>query len=431
MTAPATAPLLERRGGLLESATELPALLAATRRAAQGKRQRPEVARFLMDAERECLRLQQSLRAPLGSPAAWRPGPACSFGIRDPKPRRITALPFVDRVVHHALCAVIEPRLERYAISDSYACRVDKGQHAALARAQRFVRACREGWAFRGDVTAYFASIPHGPLLELLTRRIGDPEIVERLERIVRAYPVASGRGLPIGALTSQHLANMYLGALDHYVKEELGVRHYLRYMDDFLAVGDREQMKELRGQVDAYLRERLLLELNPRTSSLLPLRDGVPLLGMRVYAAVIRMRPERWRRFRTKQRAMVEALAAGELEEEEAARRLGSQYGHIAQFNTYVRTNELARLAEASNGPGADERRLQACHAGRVVEQRRRQRAGSEPQQERAHEPRQQRGVSSCELSTQNKPAAHRRAGLVRGTEAPGPRTQVPAPRC
>lgn len=217
MTAPPSAPRASPQEGLLETATELPALLAATQRAALGKRQRPEVARFLMDAERECLRLQRALRLPPNSPAAWRPGPAYSFGIRDPKPRQITALPFVDRVVHHALCAVIEPRLTRYAIYDSYACQVGKGQHAALARAQRFVAASRGGWAFRGDVTAYFASIPHEPLLDLLRRRVADRELVERLERIVRAYPAATGRGLPIGALTSQHLANLYLGALDHY----------------------------------------------------------------------------------------------------------------------------------------------------------------------------------------------------------------------
>lgn len=416
----------------METATELPALLAATQRAALGKRQRPEVARFLMDAERECLRLQRALRLPPDSPEAWRPGPAYSFDIRDPKPRRITALPFVDRVVHHALCAVIEPRLTRYAIYDSYACQVGKGQHAALARAQRFVVASRGGWAFRGDVTSYFASIPHEPLLDLLMRRVADRELVERLERIVRAYPAATGRGLPIGALTSQHLANLYLGALDHYIKDDLGVRRYLRYMDDWLAVGDRDAMLELRGQVEAYLRERLLLKLNPRTSNVLPLRDGVPLLGMRVYEAVIRMRPERWRRFRRTQRAVAEALQAGELDEDEAARRLASQYAHIAQFDTYrLRKNELARLAEASNGPGADERRRKACGAGRVVDQRRRERAGGEPQQERADEPRQQRGVSSCELSTLDKPVDRWCRGLVRGTEAPDPRILAPAPRC
>lgn len=215
-------------------------------------------------------------------------------------------------------------------------------------------------------------------------------------------------------------------------MKDDLGVRRYLRYMDDWLAVGDRDSMLELRGQVEAYLRERLLLKLNPRTSNVLPLRDGVPLLGMRVYEAVIRIRPGRWRRFRKTQRAVAEALDTGELDEDEAARRLASQYAHIAQFNTYqVRRNELARLAAASNGPGADERRLQACGAGRVVVEQRRERAGGEPQQERALEPRQQRGVSSCELSTLNKPEGPWGRGLVRGTEAPDPRLLAPAPRC
>jgi retron-type reverse transcriptase len=215
---------------LLEAATELPALLAATRPAAQGKRRQPEVAAFLMDAERECLRLQRSLRAAPDRTDAWRPGSARTFCIRDPKPRQITQLPFADRVVHHALCAVVDPLLERYAIFDSYACRPGKGQHAALRRAQRFVATRPGGWAVKGDVASYFASIPHDPLLALLARRVREPEVLHVLERIVRAYPSGPGRGLPIGALTSQHLANLYLGALDHYIILYLSaLDHYIK----------------------------------------------------------------------------------------------------------------------------------------------------------------------------------------------------------
>jgi len=344
---------------LLDQATELPALLAATQRAAHGKRQQPAVARFLMDAERHCLQLQRALREPAESPQAWSPGPARYFSIRDPKPRWITELPFPDRVVHHALCAVISPLLERYAIYDCYACRPGKGQHAALRRTKRFVRASPGGWAAKGDVSAYFASIPHDPLMNLLSRRVNDAPVLGVMERIVRAYPASSGRGLPIGALTSQHLANLYLGALDHYVKDDLGVRYYLRYMDDFVAMGERASMRKLQSQIEAFLRDKLLLSLNPRSSALLPVRDGVPFLGMRVFPGIIRPQAQTWRRFRKRQRDITVALRCGALTEEEAALRLGSQYAHAAHFNTHrLRQRDLARNAYATSGPGADDNR-------------------------------------------------------------------------
>lgn len=422
---------------LLETATELPALLAATRRAALSKRQQPEVAAFLMDAERECLRLQRALRAPLASPLAWRPGPARTFCIRGPKPRQITQLPFADRVVHHALCAVVDPLLERYAIFDSYACRRGKGQHAALRRAQRFVAAQPGGWAFKGDVAAYFASIPHDPLLALLSRRVGDPDILRVLERILRAYPHSPGRGLPIGALTSQHLANLYLGALDHHIKDDLGYRYYLRYMDDFVALGDRPSMVALRQCAEEFLRDKLLLCLNPRSSHLRPVRDGVPFLGMRIYAAVIRPQAASWRRFRNRLRIVQTALSTGQITEEEAAKRLASQYAHAAHFNTYrLRTQDLARAAEAgaASGLGADDRRREPRDPGGLLRQRGGQRAGREPQQEPALEPQPEHRFSSCELSTASDgPSGVRTspAGLVRGAAAPGLRIAAPVPRC
>ena len=125
----------------LSQATTLTALLLATRRAARGHRDVPEVAAFKMDAERRCLALQRRLRRPPGSPGAWRPAPTRTFLIRDPKVRLITVSPFEDRVVHHALIAAVEPALERYAILDTHACRRGRGQHAAVRRAQHFCRA--------------------------------------------------------------------------------------------------------------------------------------------------------------------------------------------------------------------------------------------------------------------------------------------------
>lgn len=227
----------------LAEATELPALLAATRRAARGKRLGPnaraEIAEFWMDAEPRCLALQRALRLPAHAPGAWAPSPGRTFLVRDPKPRVITVAPFPDRVVHHALVAAVEEDFERYAIFDSYACRKGKGQHAALRRAQRFARGAP--WALKMDMARYFASIDHQRLFGLVRRRVADPELCDLLERIVRA---PAGRGLPIGALTSQHLANLYLGRLDHHAKDDLGLRCYLRYMDDVVLFGNREELR-------------------------------------------------------------------------------------------------------------------------------------------------------------------------------------------
>ena len=164
-----------------ERATTLESLTKAARLAARGKSNQPEVARFLMDAERECLQLQQALRLPVEHSDAWWPSPPTCFRIRDPKPRMITCAPFPDRVVHHVLTAAFEPALERYAIYHSYACWKGKGQHRALRQCQRFAR--KADWVLVGDIASYFASIPHRRALDLFRDRVRDPEICRRLER--------------------------------------------------------------------------------------------------------------------------------------------------------------------------------------------------------------------------------------------------------
>jgi len=311
---------------LFEQATSVPALLAATRRAARGKRHRPDVARFLMDAEPRCLRLGRALRRPVDEPGAWQPGATRTLVVRDPKPRRITIVPFPDRVVHHALCAPAEPHLERFAIAHSFACRRGKGQLAALRRAQRATTAA--DWVFKGDVRRFFASIPHDRLLALLRRHVPDSDLCDRLEVVVRAWTgdVGEGRGLPVGSLTSQHLANLYLGVLDHRVKDDWGVRHYLRYMDDFLLFGERERLRRLIPRLRSLLAGELGLALNERVSRLARTRDGVPFLGWRVSPTGVVPRPETRRRVRRAAARVEAGLRQGRLEEEEAAASMQSR---------------------------------------------------------------------------------------------------------
>lgn len=336
-----------------DEATSFHGLLAAATRAARGKRDRPEVARFLMDAERHCLALERALRLPATHVEAWRPGPARRFSIRDPKPRMITEVPFPDRVVHHALMAVAEPCFERRAIFDSYACRQGKGQHAALHRTQRFVRAC--GWALKADVAAYFASIPHDGLMQLVRRSVPDRATCDLLERIVRAPGLAAapGRGLPIGALTSQHLANLYLSPLDHFIKDDMAERRYVRYMDDFVVFGERAHLRDLRTALAEFLQARLSLALNPRATRVLPTRDGVPFLGFSVRPRGVRARPATARRLRRRFAALEADHSRGAITEEELASRLGSVFAHMRAWDTHgLRRNVLCRR---NGGGGVD----------------------------------------------------------------------------
>ena len=322
---------MRRAGHLFERAADFHALLAAARRAGRGKRRQPHVARFLMDLEPEVLRLQRELCA-----GAWRPGPYRTFQVADPKPRTISAAPFRDRVVHHAVCAVLEPVLERYAVADSFACRKGKGTLAALRRAQAHAR--RQPHFVKLDFRRYFASVDHEVLRALLRRLVKDDRLLAALDRIIDAGPegVPAGRGLPIGNLTSQHLANLYLGPLDHYVKEVLRVPGYCRYTDDLLLFGpDRGALRGWEAAVRGFAGTRLGLRLKEEATVRAPVTEGAPFLGFRVFPRLLRLDGRRVRRLRWRLGALDRALAAGDLGEAEAAQSAGALLGWAAQGDT------------------------------------------------------------------------------------------------
>ena len=381
----------------LERITALPALLAATHKAALGKRQRPEVARFLMDAERHCLELGRRLRLPPDAADAWCPAAGHLHLVLDPKPRLITIVPFADRIVQHALCAEIVPALERAAIGDSWACRVGKGQHGAVRRAQRFAR--RWPWVLKVDIASFFASIPHEGLVAMLRRRVRDPGLRELAERIVLRGD--AGIGLPIGALTSQHLANAYLGALDHVVKDDWGVRGYLRYMDDFLIFGERTELVERRALLDVTV-SNLGLRLNLRVTCLMPVRDGVPFLGWRVFPEHVVARRSTWRRWVRRLGVFARAGRVREVGEDTAAASMAAATAHLATFDTFrLRRAALASRQEEGAGPNHDTLRLQPGEPRRLLEQRTGERSGRQSEQEHPGQPQEQPWGASRERNT------------------------------
>jgi RNA-directed DNA polymerase len=226
----------------------------AWHKAGRGKRGKTTVARFEYRAEEHLAEVREQL---LGG--TYRPGGYVHFHIKDPKRRRISAAGFRDRVVHHALCNVIEPRFERLFIEDSFANRLGKGTHRAIQRLQDF--ALRYRYVLRADIVQHFASVDHAVLLTILGRRIPEPDVMALVRRIVESgrgvlddqyRPVffagddllaaCRPRGLPIGNLTSQFWSNCYLHPFDVFVKRELGCRAYLRYVDDFALFGDSKR---------------------------------------------------------------------------------------------------------------------------------------------------------------------------------------------
>ena len=291
---------------MLDRLSSFGALRGAALRAARRLRDRWTTGAFLGELEQNVLQLQRELRA-----GEWRPGPLRRFSIRDPKPRTISVAPFRDRVVHHALCAELAPTFERLSDRDSYACRPGYGQHRALRRCQALCR--RWPWVARLDVAHYFETVPHEGIIRSVSGWLRDPAALELLRRLLAAGGDCAARGLPIGNLTSQHLGNHYLGALDHHLRRRLRVAAMVRYMDD-IAVFARtaDEAWAAVGAADVFARDALGLELKHAVTQVQPVRVGVPFLGARVWPGLLRLDRRRARRWAARLRRLERAVADG-----------------------------------------------------------------------------------------------------------------------
>lgn len=214
-----------------------------------------------------------------------------------------------------------EPVLDRYAIFDSYACRPGKGSQKAVIRAQEFAR--RNRWYLQLDIHKYFDSITHAIILENLQRRFKDPELLQLFKKMLNTYEVAPGCGLPIGNLVSQHLANFYLGAMDHWIKEERRIHSYLRYMDDFIVFGgSRDVLKQELKTIQGWLATTLQLRLREPTK-LNRTRLGFTFLGYRIFPGRILLAPESRARFARKLKANQYQYLSGAWSAEELVRHV------------------------------------------------------------------------------------------------------------
>jgi retron-type reverse transcriptase len=335
-----------RHTGLWPTLVSFPNLLRAAVKAARGKRGQENVARFHFDLERQLCRLQDELTR-----RTYVPGPYRVFTIREPKPRLISAAPFRDRVVHHALCNVLEPIFERAFIGDSYASRRGKGTHAAVDRFTAFAR--RHRYVLQCDVSKYFPSIDHEVLKGLMARKVKDRDVLWLVGRVIDHSnpqepvqewfpgddlfaPSGRRRGLPLGNQTSQFFANVYLDPFDHFVKQTMRVRGYLRYVDDFALFGDDPAgLAEARERCREGLRA-LRLRLHPRKSVIARVADGSRFLGYRVF-------PDHWLlpranvvKMRRRLRRLQAGYAAGVLDWPDVRRGVAGWLGHAGRADTW-----------------------------------------------------------------------------------------------
>ncbi len=324
---------MKRAGNLLERIAEPENLRQAFLKAVRGKRGKVEAIEYAARLDENLRRLRGQILS-----GALDVGHYHFFTVHEPKERTICAASFPERVLQHALMNVCEPVLERFAISDSYACRTGKGMHRAVRRAQEFARIFP--WHLKLDIRKYFDSIPHEPLLRLLERRIKDKAVLRMIAAIVETYSTAPCRGLPIGNLLSQHLANFYLGHLDHWVKETLRGRGYVRYMDDFILwASDKAALQGHLKAVRGFLAAELRLDLKDNVQLNRSAR-GVPFLGFRVFPRRLALGPHARRRFARKLRGCEKDFEDDRLSEADLQRHAGA----LLSFVGFADTLQLRR---------------------------------------------------------------------------------------
>lgn len=261
--------------------TSIKALFMAWRKFSRGKGSRQDVQLF----RRNLTKYIHLLHAEL-SQGSYQHGSYQPFTICDPKQRSIHKASVRDRLVHQAVVSALEPLFDKQFIHDSYSCRLNKGTHAGVRRLRSFLRKASRNntktvYVLKCDVRKFFDSVDHAVLLELIERRVGDPQAIELVRIILASFSRRPGKGLPLGNVTSQLFANVYMHEFDFFVKQRLREKYYIRYCDDFIIIHeDKRHLAALVQVIADFLQSRLLLQLHPHKVSVRSYHQGIDFLG-------------------------------------------------------------------------------------------------------------------------------------------------------
>ena len=330
-------------------------LMRAFKKARKGKSKKWYVKRFESNLENNLLQIKYELET-----LSYYLRPLKRFIIRDPKTRVIQASRFRDRVIHHALCNIIEPLFDKTFIYDSYANRKKKGTHAGLKRFDCFKRKVSDngklvrnakddnmvaGYVLKADIRHYFDRVDHEILLNIIKRKIRDEKVIWLVQKILDNHDSKIlGRGMPIGNLTSQFFANVYLNELDYFVKHKLKAKYYLRYVDDFVILHkDKEVLENYKKQINEFLKA-IKLELHPEKSRVLSLHNGISLLGFRVFYHYKLPRKSNIRKFEKRLDELTKDFKEGKINKEKFMESLEGWFAYAEWSNTYGYRNKVLR---------------------------------------------------------------------------------------
>jgi len=311
-------------------------LYSAFLKAKKSKPKSKEIIDFKYNLESELFKIQDQLITKKY---------ACSdyfmFKIFEPKERLIKALPFKDRVVQHALCNIIEPIFDKTFISNSYACRKNKGTHAALKDIRKDVQLYfnLNGHSLKSDVRKYFPSIDHIVLKKIISNKIRDKQMLWIINLIIDSDHSDFGinKGIPIGNLTSQLFADIYLNELDKFVKHKLKAKFYYRYVDDFIIFSNSKKvLHTYKRKIKYFLHKYLCLDIPNKKTNIYLIKDGVDFVGYKVFITHTRLRRTNILKFVRRTKRLIKYFKKHNISITQLESSISSFLGYIKHADTY-----------------------------------------------------------------------------------------------
>lgn len=279
----------------------------------------------------------------------YKPKPIKTFILREPKTRKISKSAFRDRVVHHTLCIIIEPIFDKTFIYDSYANRKGKGVHSALKRFDKFKRKAsknntRNCYVLKADIRHYFDTVDQNILIKIISRKIKDKRVIWLIREILRNHKSKkAGEGMPLGNLTSQFFANVYLNELDQFIKHKLRVKYYIRYVDDFAILhSSKKIIEKYKEKVNKFLKTKLKVELHPDKSKIIPLYKGINLLGFKVFYYHKLLKKSNLKKFRKKLVVFKKRYKKGLIDGKEILESVNGWFSYAKHGDTYKLRKEI-----------------------------------------------------------------------------------------
>lgn len=360
-------------------------LFYAYKAAIKNKRYREEVMIYTNKLEDNLIDLQNELMW-----ETYEVGPYSMFYMYEPKKRLIMSLAFRDRVAQHAIYRQLNPLIEKRFIEDSYACRKGKGTHKAIDRLQYWMRQVSRKpqpyYYLKLDISKYFYRIDHEILKNILAKMIGDRQLLNLLGKIIDCEETKFGLpvgadigevafadmlddvGLPIGNLTSQMFANLYLNELDQFCKHKLRLHYYIRYMDDIIILHhDKRYLEQVRQKIAEFLETELALQLNRKTC-IRPISAGIEFVGYRVWATHRKLRKKTAKKIKRRMCFMFCAYAAGEIDRDTLDRSVASYNGIMMHFNSYGMRKSLNEIYTSKRGARHDDGNNRTDRPGKRV---------------------------------------------------------------